>query len=311
MELVNKIGNAKSLLTEFDKDTSSTKDETANTPKMKLKRDPKTRYNIYEDGKVVATTESSSAERTRRFFIRTYIDVKIIDKYLKTAPWVQYWGYCYHDKDVYGSDSDKCGQPKTPHTHITLYTFSGKTSSAVQKIFDRLDAQTRKEGALPEKTEVEIMRDTCIAWRYLRHLDDPDKYQYPENERIANDKQWWFTYERTDGLNDSANNTGYQMFMERLNGATVQEMALKYGKEWLYHQKHIDDNIRLHLAETCDNKALPFDENLLSLILKSSNFSLKDIAIFKTILGYVQRTCKEEYGSPIDFYFREDKEKNA
>lgn len=304
MTLTDAIGNATSLLHQYNVDAvkPTTEDTTEKKAKKQSTRSNR-KYTVYDGDKVAYTSESSADEYSRRFFIRTYIQPSVIDRFLKTCPWVHYWAYCYHDKDL-----DDRGEAKTPHTHITLYTYSRKTASAIEKNFDRLDAQTRSEGAQPEKTHVEIMRDTTIAWRYLRHLDDPDKYQYPENERICNDKGWWLQYERTDGLNDSSNNSGLAMFMDRLNGATCLEMTQRYGKDWLYHQKHIDDCIRLHLTETQGNKAIPFDQNLLDLILKASNFSRQDIAIFNTILSYVQRTCREEYGSSIDFYFREDKE---
>lgn len=305
MELTDKIGSVSSLLTELDKVTQP--DATVSNNKSKSKRGSCCdKFYVYDGDMVVGTTKSPAQETTRRFFLRTYIDVAIIDKYLKTCPWVDKWAYCLHDKD-----KNEKGELKARHTHIALYTYDRKTSSAIQKKFDRLDAQTRKEGAQPEKTEVEIMRDTCTAWRYLRHLDNPEKFQYSECERIANDKSWWNKYERTDGMNDTSRNLGLAMFTDRLNGATVLEMTERYGKEWLYHQKHIDENIRLHLCENRSNKSIPFDRQLLDLILNSSNFSRQDIAIFNTILGFVQRDCIEHYGSPIDLYFREDKEKNA
>ena len=274
--LTDKIGSAKSLLTTF---------------------------HSYEGDKLVSTSKNPSAETSRRFFLRTYIDPSVLDKFLKTCPWINKWAYCVHDKDL-----NEDGTPKTRHTHILLYTYSHKTASAIEKNFDRLDSETRAEGALAEKTHVEIMRSTVVAWRYLLHLDDADKHRYSDNERICNDVSWWITYERTDGLNDASNNVGLQMFNDRLNGATVLDMTTKYGKEWLYHQKQIDDNIRLHCNEVRYNATIPFDKQLLELILNSSNFNRQDIAIFNTVLAYVQRNCVETYGSPIDFYFREDKE---
>lgn len=300
MTLTDTIGNATSLLNDFDKETTESINESKHTGIKKRK------YAVYEDDKLSYTSESPCDATSRRFFIRTYIRPQVIDKFLKTCPWISKWSYCYHDKD-----KEPDGSLKVAHTHITLYTYSAKTASAIEKNFNRLDAQTRLEGAKPEKTHVEIMGNTTIAFRYLRHLDDPDKYQYTEEERISNDKEWWFKYERTDGLNDTSSNSGLAMFLDRLNGATVLEMTERYGRDWLFHQKQIDDNIRLHHAETCDNKSIPFDRNLLDLILNSSNFNRQDIAIFNTVLAYVQRNCIEHYGSPIDFYFKEDKEKNA
>lgn len=306
MHITDKIGEATALLNEVVMEKHGIKVETAEQSKKTARRVKSTKYNIYEDGKVVATTDDAKSERSRRFNIRTYISPETLHKFLRTCSWLQCWAYCVHDKD---RDTD--GNLKQKHTHVLLYTYSAKTASAIEKNFDRLDAQTRAENAKPESTHVEIMRDTTASWRYLIHADDPDKYQYPDSERIANDKSWWVKYECTDGLNDVANNTGLAMLEDRMSGMSTYDMTVKYGKEWLYHKKHIEDACYSVQVEQGKVDALPFDARLLNVMLDASGFRKEDVAIFKTILSYLQRECMATYNSTIDLYLKEDIKKNA
>lgn len=290
MSLSDSIGNATSLLKEVQ---------------TKQPKSEKTFY-IYEDGKTVSTSKNPKDERSRRFSIRTYIRVEVLDRFLKTCPYIQEWAYCCHDKDT-----NEDGTPKQAHTHVLLYTISAKTASALQKNFDRLDKANPSPSGLPEATHVEIMRDTCGSWRYLRHLDDPEKFQYTEDERVSNHKEWWFTYERTDGLNDCSNNTALRMFDDILAGLSTREMIMKYGKDYAFHIKSMERCVELHRIETQSNYAIPFDRNLLNVILSSSNYKPQDIAIFNTILAFVQRSCMEHYGSTLDLYIKEDIQNHA
>ncbi len=310
MALSDKIGEATSLLNGYvmEKHTSNAQNPD-NAPKTVDKPDTsgkraigEVKHFIYEDGKLVATSSNPKSETSRRFNVRTYIKPEVVDRFLKTAPWVHYWAYCHHDKDVYDDSS-----PKEPHTHILIYTYHQKTASAIGKIFERLDAQTRSEGAKPEKTHVEIMRDTTGSWRYLRHLDNPEKHQYSEDERVANMKEWWFRYERSDGLNDASNNRALAMFDDRRNGLNPHDFIERYGRDGLMFLNRIDDAIVKHRVETESNVNIPFDRSLLDLILNASNFSRQDIATFNAILNYVQKSCVESYGSALDIYLKEIK----
>ncbi len=218
---------------------------------------------------------------------------------MRSCPWVHHWAYCLHDKDLKDD-----GTLKEPHTHVLIYTYSAKTSSAIKRNFDNLDKATRFGDCLPQATHVEIMRDTCGSWRYLRHLDDLDKFQYSEDERIADDKSWWFDYERTDGLNDSSNNRALAMFDARANGMTPREFFLNFGRDGLFSLRHVDDAIAKQRLETGVSTPLSFDRSLLDIILSSSNFTKQDILIFNTVLAYVQNSCIEDYGASFDIYLK-------
>ena len=119
MALSDKIGEATSLLNGYVMEKHTTNAQNPNNA-------PKTADKAHKAFKRGCGNGKGTTETTRRFNIRTYIKPDIVDRFLKTAPWVQYWAYCYHDKDVYED-----GSSKEPHTHILLYTYHQKTSSAM------------------------------------------------------------------------------------------------------------------------------------------------------------------------------------
>jgi len=72
-----------------------------------------------------------------------------------------------HDKDV----DTETGEVKKPHYHC-ICDFEGKKS--VAQIIEMLEPLDIKH--------VEIVNSKASYMRYLCHLDDPDKYQYPTSE---------------------------------------------------------------------------------------------------------------------------------
>ena len=73
-----------------------------------------------------------------------------------------------HDKDV-----DGLGNPKKPHYHV-IFSFDGPTTyNNVKNICDEI--------GLVNPQECCSLRGT---YRYHLHLDDPDKHQYDDRDRI-------------------------------------------------------------------------------------------------------------------------------
>lgn len=73
-----------------------------------------------------------------------------------------------HDKDI-----DPTGQPKKPHYHI-IFNYDGPTTyNHVKELCDSINA------TIPIK--LESLRG---MYRYHLHLDNPDKHQYSDTERI-------------------------------------------------------------------------------------------------------------------------------
>lgn len=74
-----------------------------------------------------------------------------------------------HDKDI-----NATGEPKKPHKHISL-NFSGvKSYEQVKEITDSLNCP------IPERCH-----NTRSLVRYMAHLDNPEKAQYPVSEIIG------------------------------------------------------------------------------------------------------------------------------
>lgn len=74
-----------------------------------------------------------------------------------------------HDKDTNGAT----GELKKPHYHLMLLYQSPHTKEQAQKVFDSVKA-----------TRCQQVNSTRGEARYLCHLDNPEKYQYPIDQVI-------------------------------------------------------------------------------------------------------------------------------
>ena len=123
-----------------------------------------------------------------------------------------------HDKDT---NAD--GTKKKPHWHIVL-TFEGKKSyEQIKAIADKLHAP------IPQK--VESIRGII---RYLIHLDNPEKYQYPKSEIVnhgCDDLDKYFRTASTEReimkeLTEYVFNDGITSYLDLIMYATNQ------GDDW-------------------------------------------------------------------------------
>lgn len=204
--------------------------------------------NIIDEENVSRETlknDDAKPKRTRAFALQCYDKRDDLVAFLSRTPWIQHWALCTHDKDVWTKADEKEdsthkeGTLKGVHTHVLIYTYEAKTSTAIRKNFARFSKEINPDN--PQNTLCQVMNDTVKMWRYLRHLDNPEKYPYTEEERICDDKTHWTKYEKTDGLNDVSRNTGFAMYQDLLNGTSTKDMILRYGKEYIYHAKHFKE----------------------------------------------------------------------
>ena len=239
-------------------------------------------------------------EYSRNFCINTYLSVNELEMFLRSRDWISHWCYTTHDKD-----KTEDGTTKEKHTHVLLYTYSAKTSSAVKKNFDRYSKEITKDGDEPQNTLVQICHDMVSQYRYQLHLDDPDKYQYSVHDRYCDDVRWWSKLENTDGMSD-VKNTALQIFNDMLEGATVVELTERYGKDFVYHYAHYQKVLAQHfreqyLAEKSDMRV----EEYFEILLEGAPFSPSDISQFFIILSYLKQECIVTYNSKLDFYLTE------
>lgn len=78
-----------------------------------------------------------------------------------------------HDKDIYTS-GEKKGQLEKPHRHGIILFNGGRKLSAFEEYLEAINAYNT----------VEIITDPEAYRRYEFHIDDPDKYQYNEEDLI-------------------------------------------------------------------------------------------------------------------------------
>lgn len=222
---------------------------------------------------------------------------------------------CTHDRDI-----KEDGTPKEVHTHILLYTYDAKTSSALRKIFDRFSAElyegTDKE---VQNTMCQVLYDTVYMWRYLVHKDDKDKAQYDDLERICDDFAYWTKLEKSQGMTDSKENMGLQVFNDILDGVTTRELIERYGKDYIYHAhmyKQVvcdynrEESVKAWRSEL-DKKAMFDITDLFPLLLEGSPFTKATLNAFNLVLDYIKRECLFTYNSKINLYLEDKNENNV
>lgn len=201
-----------------------------------------------------------------------------------------------HDNDVLED-----GSPKEKHTHVLLYTFSHKSSSAIKKNFDRFSAEYYLGKGEAQNTLVQICSDMVKQWRYLIHADDTDKFQYDPTKRLCDSIDYWVKYEGSDGLNDAQNNVGLAMLNDLLNGATTMQMCERYGKEYIYHKSHLESVKQSHISEEywrargcAQSQYSVIDDIMKRLII--SPFSKSQQEMFASMLEYVVTELAKDSG---------------
>lgn len=124
----------------------------------------------YENGKVVGQV-SNEAKMVRNFAFVIYPDSapkdwkkKMDEMHIKIL-WI------YHDQDV-----KEDGTAKKPHYHVMIMWPNNTTFSFARNIASELGAAN---------DYIELVRNTSSYARYMCHLDQPDKHQYPVKELKA------------------------------------------------------------------------------------------------------------------------------
>lgn len=237
------------------------------------------------------SSRKSHDRGSRKHTVITYIDPTLVRRFLTSCNWVEHWAMCTHDKDV----TDE-GKPKETHTHIVLYTFEAKSSSAIIKLFDRFSISVYGKDN-KQNTLYEICNDIQALYRYLIHADDPQKYQYDPSVRFVDDIGYWSKYEK--GQIDKPN-TGLSMVTDLLIGTPYRLMAERYGKEFIYHSKYIEDCVRHIRLEECETNS-PIDDELIKAVLDTSPFGVLQIDMFFNIIAYLRETFGNCYNNTQGF----------
>lgn len=227
-----------------------------------------------------------------------YMSLENIESFLQSAPFIKRWCYTHHDKDI---ESD--GTPKPPHTHILLYTFDSKSSSAVKKKFDNYSKQITPDGETPQNTLGQIAYDPMVMYRYQLHLDDKDKYQYPKECRHYSDIYWWREFEGTDGRNG---NIALEIYDSIGAGMSTRDLLINYGCEFAHNQNNYRSLFQqgeyehAHIKRTVDEFQSFFYEQIKDIV-NDSPFCELSRREFMKIFDYVSDVLQVHYSYDINF----------
>lgn len=242
--------------------------------------------------------EQEKVPNSRWHSLVSYMSLENIESFLKSAPFIKRWCYTYHDKDI---ESD--GTPKPPHTHILLYTFSSKTSSAVRKKFDNYSKQVTPDGEIPQNTLGQIAYDPMVMYRYQLHLDDKDKYQYPKECRQYSDVYWWREFEGTDGR---SGNIALEIYDSIKAGMSTRDLLINYGCEFSHNQNNYrslfyqGEYENAHIKRTVDEFKTFFYEQIKDIV-QDSPFCELSRREFMKIFDYVSAVLQVHYSYDINF----------
>lgn len=161
-------------------------------------------------------------ERGRKFSCVTYLS----DFQLQVALQAHYsairgFAYAHHDKDV-----NKDGTSKEPHTHVVLWLYNPSTVGRIRRWFRAVDSEGKEI-----TTTAQTCKDVVFAYEYLWHRNDPDKYQYSKDIVTASDSSLF----EKDDPDDNALNA----LNDILDGVSLLEVANRYGRDFIYHYKHM------------------------------------------------------------------------
>lgn len=162
----------------------------------------------------VAPKKSSPTERDREHFFVMYDDIEVIQNNLESLLTTQVDKYALikHTNDV-----KEDGTLKEPHVHIYVRFLQPKSLSLARELMKVSEQNVVSEFVL----------STIKSIRYLLHLDDCDKYQYPQSAVRSN-----FNVEKYFGANRStANSNLVQACLDMSNGVPMLELLSRYGIE--------------------------------------------------------------------------------
>lgn len=266
------------------------------------KKKKENKVNAIKDGQLVTESipqhKDKRALRSRCFFVRTYINPNALKRFLTSSPYIQHWIYILHDKDVH-TDEKRLGELKEPHCHILLYFYEAKTTSAVERLFDRYSLSITEFYEEMEKTHAEITIDKVASFRYLRHLDQPDQHQYEVEELVYDSWKYWSRFQYTEGMTDCVRNIGLEILDDMNAGVDYYTLQQRYGDYFLKNVKNIE-----HLRLRCwqERATVEFEQDFAQILLDSAWYTPEDVDKFRDMLEYVNNAHISRYNRKLTFY---------
>lgn len=136
------------------------------------------------------------------------------------------YAYIYHNKD-----KNEDGSEKEPHTHILLSLVQSKTFAALKAYFERCSSQNTRL--------IPITRSYIVdRYEYLTHKNNPEKYQYKDEEIVSNDIEY-YKKQVSRGFIGTDENEEFiaDLLAPDIN---IRLMAIKYGRDFIrYYDKYM------------------------------------------------------------------------
>ena len=172
---------------------------------------------------------------TNELFLISYlpsIDIinDILDKKLKN---IKSYAFILHDKDIYLNDIlddkneliHKKGDLKVSHFHIYLKLKSNRYADEIKRWF--MPKELTDENGLPYNCLSQNVKSSVACIEYLTHKNEPEKYQYSENDVIS--------YNIDSVLENDAIDNSIDIVEDMLSGFSTRELVKRYGRDFIYH----------------------------------------------------------------------------
>lgn len=174
--------------------------------------------------------------KARELFLISYLPSidfinDILDKKIKN---IKSYAFIFHDKDIYLNDiiDDKThevihkkGDLKIPHYHIYLRLKTDREPDEIKRWFmpkGLIDVNGLPFNCLTQKVKSSV---ACIE--YLTHKNEPEKYQYSENDIIS--------YNIDSVLENDSIDNSIDIVEDMLTGFSTRDLVKRYGRDFIYH----------------------------------------------------------------------------
>lgn len=147
---------------------------------------------------------------------------------------VRAFAYVIHDRDIYledrldndGNVVTRAGELERVHIQMCLVLFNGASVSAVRKLFsDSVNT-----------AQVQVVTDMRSMFRYLTHKDNPEKFQYSDDDIRTNDIDYFRNLERF-GDKRNVDNIAECIINDLINHVSPRLMLHRYGRDYVIHRE--------------------------------------------------------------------------
>lgn len=154
----------------------------------------------------------------------------ILDKKIKS---IKSYAFIYHNKDIYLNDIlddkneilHKKGDLKTPHYHIYLRFKTNRDVDEIKRWF--MPKGLLDENGLPYNCLSQKVKSSVACIEYLTHKNEPEKFQYSENDIIS--------YNIDSILENDCIDNSIDIVEDMLSGSPTRELVKRYGRDFIYH----------------------------------------------------------------------------